>query len=465
MRGVSFAAVSIVSLLALGAPAQARPPADADADAKLGACPKHVRPQKLRCGTLTVPLERADPSLGTIPIRYAVRGRSRRHRPSQGAIFAVEGGPGYGSIGSSRYYIHLFGHLLDRRELVLVDMRGTGHSRAIDCPKLQRGRGSDRGGVAQCASLLGRDYASFRTSAAADDIDSVRSALGFDRIDLYGDSYGTFLAQSYAFRHGDALRSLVLDSAYPVRGESAWYPSLWRTGIRSLRIACERSPRCHGDPAARLRRAVALLRRTPRGVGPLLDAIASSGYEPPLRSYLEIDRAVSRYLGGNRGPYKRLTDPGSSGYGNPRFYSRGDELAVSCNDYPMLWDKESGAAARRRELRAAVAAYPKRRFAPFTPREVALSASAGYLECLAWPRPSALYEPPAPPGAPPPAMPTLVISGELDDVTSPTEGRMVADDFADSRFMVVRNGGHVSSLYGGRYPSRDRVREFLRRHG
>jgi hypothetical protein len=42
---------------------------------------------------------------------------------------------------------------------------------------------------------------------------------------------------------------------------------------------------------------------------------------------------------------------------------------------------------------------------------------------------------------------------------------MVADDFADSRFMVVRNGGHVSSLYGGRYPSRDRVREFLRRHG
>jgi pimeloyl-ACP methyl ester carboxylesterase len=465
MRGVSLAIVSVVSLLALGAPggAEARPPAAKGA--KLGSCPKHVRPQKLRCGTLTVPLERADPSLGTIPIRYAVRARSRRDRPSQGAIFAVEGGPGYGSIGSARYYIHLFGHLLDSRELVLVDMRGTGHSRAIDCPKLQRGRGTDRDGVAQCAHLLDDHYGSFRTSAAADDIDSVRSALGFERIDLYGDSYGTFLAQSYAFRHGDTLRALVLDSAYPVRGESPWYPSLWRTGIRSLRIACERSPRCDGDAAARLRRAVALLRRTPRGVGPLLDAIASSGYERPLHRYLEIDRAISRYLAGDRRPYRRLTDPGSGGYGNPRFYSRGDELAVSCNDYPMLWDKDAGTAQRRRELRAAVAAYPQQRFEPFTPSEVALSSSAGYLECLAWPQPSALYEPPAPPGAPPPAMPTLVISGELDDVTSPTEGRMVAGDFADSRFMLVRNGGHVSSLYGGRYPSRDRVREFLRRHG
>jgi pimeloyl-ACP methyl ester carboxylesterase len=131
----------------------------------------------------------------------------------------------------------------------------------------------------------------------------------------------------------------------------------------------------------------------------------------------------------------------------------------------MLWDKDAGAARRREELNAAVAAYPLDRFDPFTPPEVALSASAGYLECLAWPRPSAFYEPPASAGAPAPAMPTLVISGELDDVTSPTEGGMVADDFADSRFMLVRNGGHVSSLYGGRYPSRDRVREFLRRHG
>jgi pimeloyl-ACP methyl ester carboxylesterase len=67
------------------------------------------------------------------------------------------------------------------------------------------------------------------------------------------------------------------------------------------------------------------------------------------------------------------------------------------------------------------------------------------------------------PGASAPDAPTLVVSGELDDVTSPTEGMMVAAAFPNSRFMLVHGAGHVSSLYGGRYPSRDRVRMFISR--
>lgn len=433
--------------------------------ADLGACPEHVRPKRLRCGRLELPLERADPSRGTIPITFAVRAPTDRSRPARGAIFAVEGGPGYGSISSARYYVHMLGPLLRRRELVLVDMRGTGHSRAIDCPGLQSGGTSDARGVAECARILGRDYASYRTSAAADDIDDVRSALGLETISLYGDSFGTFLSQSYAFRHGRRLDALVLDSAYPVRGEDPLYPSLWRTGIGALSIACDRANRCHGDAAARLERMVELLRETPRGVGPLLDAVASSGYEPPTRRYLAIDSAVSEYLAGNRRPYRRLNAPAPGGYGSYRYYSRGDELAVSCNDYPMLWDKRAGPAARRLQLAARVRRYPRRMFAPFTPREVAREASAGYRECLAWPPPGRLYEPPAPAGAPRPTMPTLVISGELDDVTSPAEGAAVANDFADARQLVVRNAGHVPSLYGGRYPARDAVRAFLARNG
>jgi pimeloyl-ACP methyl ester carboxylesterase len=430
----------------------------------LGPCPQHVRPKRLRCGTLDLPLERAAPARGTIPITFAIRRPTDTSRPAQGAIFAVEGGPGYGSIGSARYYVHMLGPLLKRRALVVVDMRGTGHSRAIDCPDLQSGRGSDTQGVAQCARILGDDFGSYRTAAAADDIDDVRAALGFKSISLYGDSYGTFLSQSYAFRHGKRLDALVLDSAYPVRGENPLYPSLWRTGIRALSVACERATRCHGDAGARLARMVELLRQTPRGVGPLLDAIAYSGYEPPTRSYLEIDAAISEYLAGNRRPYRKLIAPGPGGYGSYRYYSRGDELTVSCNDYPMLWNKSAGPRARRLQLAANVSRYPEQKFAPFTPSEVAFDATAGYLECLAWPQPSRFYEPPAAPNAPKPTMPTLVISGELDDVTSPSEGAAVARDFTDSRQMIVRNAGHVPSLYGGRYPARDAVRRFFAAH-
>ena len=73
------------------------------------------------------------------------------------------------------------------------------------------------------------------------------------------------------------------------------------------------------------------------------------------------------------------------------------------------------------------------------------------------------YEPPAPPGAPAPDVPTLVISGELDNVTSPYEANKVVNAFPDARRRIVRNAGHVPSLYGGRFPAEGRVRKFVRR--
>ena len=464
--GILCVAVFAAGGLASGAERRAGGGAEAgEAAVELGACPKKVRPQRLRCATLRVPLERSDPSMGRIPIRFAVRAPTDRSRPSLGTIFAVEGGPGYGSIASTRYYIHMLGPLLERRELVTVDMRGTGHSRAIDCPALQRAQGSDAHGVAQCARILGPSFVSYRTSAAADDLNAVREALGRERITMYGDSYGTFLTQSYAYRHGESLKSIVIDSAYPVRGESGWFPSLTRTGIRALAIVCRRSNSCSGPARKRLAQVVELLRETPRGAGPLLTTIGSSGYEPPRRYYSRVNDAVSAYLDGNRRPMRRLTRVGDGGYGNPRSYSRGLELAVSCNDYSMLWDKAADEGRRRAQQRAAIRSYPPERFRPFTPAEVARESFSTYPMCLEWPRQNALYQPPAPPGGAAPAAPTLVIAGELDDVTSATEAAAVAGAFPRSELRVVRNAGHVPSLYGGRYPARDWVREFISRHG
>ena len=117
-----------------------------------------------------------------------------------------------------------------------------GALRAAPLSRYPVGRAPDWIALPDCAQKLGPRFDSYRTSAAADDINDVRRALGLGRITLYGDSYGTFLSQSYAFRHPETLNALVLDSAYPVMGESAWYPSLISTGVRSLSIACRRSP-------------------------------------------------------------------------------------------------------------------------------------------------------------------------------------------------------------------------------
>lgn len=427
-------------------------------------CARQGVPPRLLCGKLRLPYERADPSLGSLGIAFGVRPRSDRSRPSRGAVIAIEGGPGYGSIGSAGAYVNLLGDRLRHRDLLVVDAPGTGASSALNCRLLQSGRADDATGVAACARTLGDRFGSYRTQVAADNIDTIRRALGYDDVQVYGDSYGTYLAQSYAFRHPDGLSALVLDSAYPVRGESAWYPSVWRTGIRALSVTCRRAPTCSGDAGRRLTRFVRVLRETKLGVGPLLDRLAAAGYSPP-DSYLKLDAAISSYLRGERRPYERLTRPGRVGYGKPGAYSHGEELAVSCNDYPMIWDKAAGAEQRQAQLQARVNAYRRDAFAPFTPAEVALSTSALYLECLAAPQPNALYQPPVDANAPAPDAPTLVVSGELDNVTSPAEGRATAALFPRSRYWLFPDGGHVASLYGRDNPGARRIRAFLKQHG
>ena len=294
---------------------------------------RHVQhPTRMRCGNIRLPLEREDPSLGRTKIAFAVRPRDDESRPSLGAIFAVEGGPGYGSSRTAGTYRKLFGPLLRRRELVTVDMRGTGDSGALNCPGLQRGSAPDWIAFPNCARKLGSRFGSYRTSAAADDINDVRRALGYDKITLYGDSYGTFLSQSYAYRHPDTLNALVLDSAYPVQGEGAWYPSIISTGVHAMSISCRRSPKCSGSARKRLAKLVHFLRDKNRGVGPLVDALGGAGYNPPA-TYLRIDRAGTDLRHGHSLSWKRLIAQAKLGHGHVEHYSAMDEDVVSCNDY------------------------------------------------------------------------------------------------------------------------------------
>jgi pimeloyl-ACP methyl ester carboxylesterase len=79
-----------------------------------------------RCGSIRVPLDRQDPSVGRIRIGFEVHPRRDLSKPALGTIVAVEGGPGYSTTASRFWYLDLFRPLLDRRRLLLVDNRGTG---------------------------------------------------------------------------------------------------------------------------------------------------------------------------------------------------------------------------------------------------------------------------------------------------------------------------------------------------
>jgi pimeloyl-ACP methyl ester carboxylesterase len=195
----------------------------------------------------------------------------------------------------------------------------------------------------------------------------------------------------------------------------------------------------------------------------LIDALVDAAYGPPA-TYLRIVRAGRDLLAGNSGAWRRLTDPGKPGFRHVRDYARAGELVVGCNDYPMIWDRDVTEPERRAQLGQAIRDHDPDTFAPFTPREVALSAQIGYLECLTWPARNELYEPPIEKDATPTPAPVLVVSGELDSVTTPVEGRAVAETFPDSEWFLARNKGHVASLYNPHGPAATEIRRFLRGH-
>ena len=128
---------------------------------------------------------------------------------------------------------------------MLVDLRGTGRSGALACAAFAKSTVgyARRGG--RCAAQLGPDRDLYTTAQSVDDLDDVLHALGVARVDLYGDSYGSFAAQAFAVRHPARLRSLVLDSTYPVTGTDPTGSDL----IAAVRRGC--GCRAHAGPAVR----------------------------------------------------------------------------------------------------------------------------------------------------------------------------------------------------------------------
>ncbi|HEX5711783.1 MAG TPA: alpha/beta fold hydrolase [Solirubrobacterales bacterium] len=404
-------------------------------------------PRPFRCGAIGQPIRRAEPGLGTTKVAFALRPRADRGRPALGTIVAIDGGPGYASTSApfARSLIAMLAPLLRRHDLVLFDARGTGRSDAVNCPALQRGLAPEAIAVGECANQLGPRFAGYTTGETAADLEAARRALGLGRIVLYGDSYGTLFGQAYAARYPGSLRALVLDSAYP--GDDPYYRTLLPAGRQGLRIAC-RYAGCSGDPVARLTRVVRRFHAADRSTEGLLDFLLQAGTLAP-RSYLSLDDGLRRFLAGDPRRLDRLIAPGSAGHGPLSEYSYGLGIAVECNDYPLLWDPRAGIDERIRQLSAAVTRLPKDHFAPFGRREYMLSEAAHLTSCLTWPAPPpGGLEPPVPAAwRAPSSFPTLILAGQVDDITSVAEARQVQRRFPRSRLYVVPDRGHSSSLY------------------
>jgi pimeloyl-ACP methyl ester carboxylesterase len=376
-----------------------------------------------RCGTVAVPEDAATPAGRRIDLNVIVFD-ALEPGSERAAQFDLEGGPGFAVTDSAAFYAGDGIEYRRHRDVVLFDMRGTGASNPLRCPALEQAAQADPPAplyppelVARCAAELGAraDLRQYTTAAAARDIDAVRAALGYERIDLNALSYGTTLALRYIADYPRRVRSAVLTGTVPAdRTPPRHHAPAAERALGLLLQACADEPDCAQHYPAldgQLARASSSLEPVQRAM--FMEKLRTLMYLPP--SARRIPQLIHDAAAGNPEALK----PGKAG-GRP--FADGSYLSITCSE-----------SLARMDVDAAIAASETTRFGAYRLRRQRDA-------CARWP------VAPADPrlfARPRTDVPVLFFSGLLDPVSPPEWTAALLADFPNGRHVVVPKGGHV----------------------
>jgi pimeloyl-ACP methyl ester carboxylesterase len=395
------------------------------------------------CGTVSRPLDAASDSGVRIDVHFAVLPALARNKKPD-PVFFLAGGPGQSAIDLAGTVSRMLSRFGQRRDIVLVDQRGTGRSAPLGCgdeppgrplseqldPQRQLQRARDC--LRQLQALPHGDLRHYGTTPAMADLDAERQALGAERINLVGVSYGTRAALEYLRLYPQHVRRVVLDGVAPPDmalpeasapdAQAAFdallqfcaqdaacrarHPSLqqnWHTLLESLpRTVSVAHPLTGRDETLRLTRDM------------LLGMVRAALYAPTTASALPA--ALDAAAQGRFGPLLGLASALSPARGQAAL-AQGMHFSVVCTeDLPgaahqaPAADFGEGLALLYREV---CAFWPHGQLA------------AGFRQIA-----------PAP-------VATLLLSGGIDPATPPRHGERVAQALgAKARHTVVPNAGH-----------------------
>jgi pimeloyl-ACP methyl ester carboxylesterase len=170
------------------------------------------------CGRVSVPENPDEPTGRKIEL-FVARVPAISLNKAKDPLFLIAGGPGTSAVDLYTSSAGPFDRVRRSRDIILLDQRGTGRSHRLDCrydnqDLLQNFSDFDIGAANdKCRDDLSKDsdLRQYTTSIAVRDLDYVRQLLGYSRINLYGGSYGTRVAQHYARRYPQATRTVILD--------------------------------------------------------------------------------------------------------------------------------------------------------------------------------------------------------------------------------------------------------------
>ncbi|MBI4783006.1 MAG: alpha/beta fold hydrolase [Oscillatoriophycideae cyanobacterium NC_groundwater_1537_Pr4_S-0.65um_50_18] len=291
--------------------------------------PNEIEGKTITCGMLAVPENYADPNGRQIDLTYAVL-HSRSLSPAPDPIMDLRGGPG-GSLIESKSMERraaLYESLRQNRDIILLDQRGAQFSNRLGCAPVALlisgmllDPASPNAGLldsvvqqlrsrfpefadsalpgyamqALCARVLenhGNDLSHYNTPNNAQDVVNLTAALGYDQFNLYGISYGTYLAQRIMINHPERVRSVVLDSTVPMQVNM---PAL---DIRSKEVSflnlvadCEADAACAAAYPNLTGRTQALLTKLDETPIPLAEPTTPEGESTPIERVTSADFA------------------------------------------------------------------------------------------------------------------------------------------------------------------------------
>jgi pimeloyl-ACP methyl ester carboxylesterase len=446
------AVLAVLASLWAAVPASA---AEAPRRPELTACKGSGFPADALCGTYEVFENRATRTGRKIPLKVVVLPATgpAAQRLSDPIIYFA-GGPGDASIPEGLYVAWDLAPLRKQRDVLLVDLRGTGESGGLFCKELQGSQGvqgfldnflpTDK--IHACRDRLKKDadLAWYTSDAAIDDVEEVRQALGYGPLNLLGGSYGTRAVQTYLRRHPKSVRTATLMGVV-TPGEL--YPlGLARATQKALDgwiAECEGDAACRGAFPELRQEVDAVLRRA------AADPVRVELTNPETGASLELrlgQRAVAqtlRYMLYSTGDAVLLpltVQLAAQGDWKPlaqMAYLKGSAMGSTADGfYQSVTCAEDVAFIRDEEIGPAVAGTFLGDF------RVRLQKAA----CEGWPIRD------LGPDARTPVVsdvPALLISGERDPATPAENGDTVARTLKRGRHIVIADGAHSSNGMSG----------------
>ena len=409
------------------------------------------------CGTLNVPLDYSGRVPGTIGLRFA----AQRSFPRTGKVlFALTGGPGQGGVEFATSQAASLEPALRQYRLVTLDQRGTGRSGALSCPRLQRLLPLDATtapDVAACAARIGPRRAFYTTADTVLDLESLRKALGAQKVALMGVSYGTHVALQYARAFPQNVDRLILDSIVGPSGLDPFQLDTFRNLGRVLREQCARG-RCRGVTADPVGDEGALVTRL-NAPGPLRGSFFDDRGRPKRTLYRNPDEIANLIIAGDLNPLLRAALPGAIAAARrgdtaelmrlrriaqgthltTRELSAGLQLTTDCLDMSQSLPYSiatTPVAARPPIAQAALAAIPPAQYAPFDAGAVLRTS---YVQaCIQWPNDVSRL----PFTGPLPDVPALLLGGRLDTRTPIENARATATQLPHASVVTLPGSGH-----------------------